>query len=669
MFSVLVFGITAAITQLVFFREFLSIVSENELTTAVLISQWLVLNGIGTLIGGKLKNKPQLFPYLHIGAVIFPGISILLLRLLRNSVFVSGAAPEIVPFLVFSFMILSPFCILNGVFLPIANALVGTRSKNKSAYPMDCIGGITGGLLFTLILFKTTNPFHIFLIIGILNFIVLIKIKRPWHGLLLLIMVSIPLFCDLNRLTLEMIFRDLSFEKSFPSKYASLRLMKEKDGTPILFSNSRPVYTPFNYAKSEELVHIPMLQVPESSNVLIISGGMDDIIYEVLKHHPKHIDYVELDENILKAGRELGVLKDNPHVQYIQSDTRTFLRETKRIYDCIIMALPEPSTISLNRFFTSEFYMMVKKHIAPGGIVAFSLPGMPDYISKEYKAILSGVRKTLQTRFSKVVFFPGTTTIVLASDNIISIAIDSLLRQRPLDNRFLNSNYLKGYFTLARFEMVNDSTINSPVNMDFAPSLFLKVQERFFREFSLSKVHILIVATIPVLFFLFFAGKYIFMLFSTAFAATGSEVFLLMAFEIHFGTLYFAMSFLFALFMFGLFMGFIIGNRMSEFKSTYAEIAMIAVLPTLIAAMSPSLKHAIPFLLIIISFISGAQMSGLIREKKGSFAVLYWADLMGGALGAFVMGLFFFPTLGPSLSVCVLVLMKIISFCKVRFSK
>jgi predicted membrane-bound spermidine synthase len=47
-------------------------------------------------------------------------------------------------------------------------------------------------------------------------------------------------------------------------------------------------------------------------------------------------------------------------VRVVRSDPLTFLRETAETYDAVIQLIPPPSTLSVSRFFTAEYFRLVR---------------------------------------------------------------------------------------------------------------------------------------------------------------------------------------------------------------------------------------------------------------------------------------------------------------------
>lgn len=112
---------------------------------------------------------------------------------------------------------------------------------------------------------------------------------------------------------------------------------------------------------SEDLIHLSLLQHPAPRKVLLVGGGFQGAIDEILKHDVGEIYYLELDPKLIEVSQNYLLSQtrknlQNPKVKIIPIDARYFLRETENKFDLIISNLPDPSTALLNRFYSQEFF-------------------------------------------------------------------------------------------------------------------------------------------------------------------------------------------------------------------------------------------------------------------------------------------------------------------------
>jgi spermidine synthase len=89
------------------------------------------------------------------------------------------------------------------------------------------------------------------------------------------------------------------------------------------------------------------------------------------------IDGVELDPAVTKAGRRYLGLDDNPRLHVHTADARPFLRRSDGGYDLIVIDAYRPPYVPFY-LATREFFELVRKRLAPGGIVALNVASVPD---------------------------------------------------------------------------------------------------------------------------------------------------------------------------------------------------------------------------------------------------------------------------------------------------
>ena len=182
-----------------------------------------------------------------------------------------------------------------------------------------------------------------------------------------------------HSLNLQWTGQDLRYYQN--SIYGNLAVV-QKEGQFTFFENGVPIVNvPVpDIALAEELVHFPMLFHPQPKKVLLISGGIGGVLTEILKYPIDKIDYTELDPLIIQAARqfttplterELGDSRLNIH--YI--DGRLFTKKTTEKFDVVIVNLPPPSTLQLNRYYTAEFFELVKNILNDDGLFTVRCPG------------------------------------------------------------------------------------------------------------------------------------------------------------------------------------------------------------------------------------------------------------------------------------------------------
>ena len=128
------------------------------------------------------------------------------------------------------------------------------------------------------------------------------------------------------------------------------------------------------YRYTESLVY-PALGAGARS-VLVLGGG-DGLAARELLRAPgvENIVQIELDPAVIELARSTmrsanGGSLDNPRVHIVTGDAMTWLRGRKTpSFDAVIVDLPDPDTPVLGRLYSTEFYALVSRVLAPNGLM------------------------------------------------------------------------------------------------------------------------------------------------------------------------------------------------------------------------------------------------------------------------------------------------------------
>jgi len=128
------------------------------------------------------------------------------------------------------------------------------------------------------------------------------------------------------------------------------------------------------YRYTESLVY-PALGAGARS-VLVLGGGDGLVARELLRQNGiEKIVQVELDPAVVELARTTmrsanGGSLDNPRVNVVTDDAMTWLRGPHSgVFDAVIVDLPDPDTPVLGRLYSTEFYALVSRALAPGGLM------------------------------------------------------------------------------------------------------------------------------------------------------------------------------------------------------------------------------------------------------------------------------------------------------------
>jgi spermidine synthase len=690
--SLFTLGFSALTTQVFLIRECFSVLNGNELVIGIVMANWMLITGAGAFLGRffrKMKGKIPFVLFLQFLFSLLPILMLLKLDLWKAITLPPGSIPGLIPLFQSLFLLQLPFCLLNGfLFVAMVHLLSELKGKNASSvsYAIESAGGMFAGLLVNIFILEFSGLFDGLRILLVVNLIVCmlfsvtcgIRAQRVVMIPLCMFFMALPFFADLDTYSGKLFYpgQHLIFHKNTP--YGKLDVTMNS-GQLNYFENGLLLFSSNNEIVNEESVHFAMVQHPGPKKVLVVSGGISGTIKEILKYHPALVDYVELDPTLISLGRMYSKILDDDKIHVIHGDARRFIRQTKEKYDIVLVTLHEPSTLLINRFYSREFFMELKKVLNPGAVISESLPTTSDYVSKKAAATNSTLVRTLETQFRKVLILPGQKNYFLASDSSLSPEIASLVRQRGISNLYVNPYYLDEESLKERSDYIRlHLDKNAGVNTDFRPVAFFEQLRYWSSMFEWNILATGIGFLVLILIVIFSLNRISLGLFTGGFTASSLQLLILVSFQVIYGYIFLATGIIIALFMLGLALGAFSFNRLvpapSEKKFIHIQVTLALFsmgLPFILLAMNipgmPVIMVQMVFVILtlILSFFTGLEFSlaSAIGSKDISLKLSsnYSADLFGSAIGAFLTTLFLLPVLGLVYSCLIMVVLNLFS--------
>jgi spermidine synthase len=148
------------------------------------------------------------------------------------------------------------------------------------------------------------------------------------------------------------------------------------------------------YRYHEPLVHPAMSLTSSREHVLIIGGGDGLAAREVLKYADvQRVTLVDIDVAVTRLGQTFGPIValntnslNDTRLKIINQDGYKFLADSSDLYQVIIADLPDPRSESFARLFSHDFYGLVKRHLAQGGIFV-TQSSSPYFVRQAYWCI------------------------------------------------------------------------------------------------------------------------------------------------------------------------------------------------------------------------------------------------------------------------------------------
>lgn len=762
-------GFTGTLAQVILIRELLVTFYGNELSIGIILANWLILEAAGSFLAGRIGNKAgrsvTSYVAFQFAVAVFLPLAVYGARVVKGMLGIPpGEMVGLFTVLYSSFLLLAPVSLADGAKFTIGCRIYSDLTKEATpsiarVYMYEAIGAMIGGLLLAFLIIPHFQSIEVALGVGGLNLISAILLialfRKPFPpdlrakqrlgvsffrrggsflliGIILLISTGYVLFSpkadEVHNLSMQTQWQGYDLQYSQNSNYGNIAVTKRgeeftfySDGIPIA-STPNP-----DEAFVEELAHLPMLFHYSPRKVLVVGGGVGGLINEVVKHPVEKVDYAELDPLIIEATQSFPTLLTeselgNPKVAVHYLDGRLFMSRSQEHYDVIIVNLPSPSNLQLNRFYTREFFEVADARLSRDGILAITCPGSLSYIGEELANLNACIYHTLRDVFPHVRAIPGESTLFLASPSAEISGIEPALLDQRLQDRALETKLLSDFHIQYKLEKAKENwfldsigqATEVRVNQDLSPSgLFYDmslwsalVSDGFEDIFSLMGKANLWVFLIPLAIFLLAflvlrrritklgTASVAIAVVTTGFAGMAFDMVLILAFQSLYGYVYQMIALLIATFMVGLAIGSTlmirIMSRAANSKSVLIKLESLVLaysilVPAMLVVLHSHMGQPVIFALVqvvifLLSLVSGVLIGSEFplankiylggTNRVGEVAgALYASDLLGAWAAAILVSIWLIPVLGI-VSTCILIAcLKIASLVLVATSK
>ena len=743
-------GFSGLVAQILLLREFLIVFSGNEFSIGVILANWLILEAIGSFYLGrmveKIKYKLETYTFLVLLFSLSSLAAIFLIRILKGSLGISiGESIGILPTFYSSFLILLPVCILHGASFTFNCQIYSLFSGQDVStpgrvYAYETVGTVIGGVACTFLLIPYFDTFQVFSGLALLNSAACLVLLAPqWGsgyfqrrilailgGFLLLFLVLTSQAHKLHHYSIQAQWKNQNVVHYQNSQYGNICVI-ENEGQYTFFQDGIPnIITPIpDIQFVEEFVHLPLLAHPVPKRILILSSGAGGVINEVLKHPSvEMIEYAELDPLVIDLFKKFPTplteseLNDS-RVEINHVDGRLLLKASEGKYDVILIGINEPSNLQANRFYTEEFFSLVRKRLNDRGIVVVGLPGSLSHSNPELQNLNSSIFHTLASIFPHIRVLPGSSTnlfLLSYSQEILTLdtaQVTERLEQRKITSDLIIPWYIEGKLHQGWQGWFKDFIAGSSqkINSDFHPigafysvaywnTMYAPSLRPLFKQLEKVDLKAIVFILVPflLLYYIYRSRKksslpidISFSIFTTGFAGMIFDLMLIFTFQSIHGHVFSWIGLLIAAFMAGAACGaMLISNLMDQIKDPYQffsgiELAIMGFsLGCLLIVFLPDIYQGgqqaaflIKMIFLLISFTSGLLVSSqfplankLYLTNNSSLTktagLLYAADLLGGWFGGMVGAVLLLPVLGLVGTCLTVGLLKLTSFIIIR---
>ncbi|MDP3025973.1 MAG: fused MFS/spermidine synthase [candidate division Zixibacteria bacterium] len=728
----LLLGFASILSQIILFRELLAVFYGNELCLGILLFVWFLWVGLGSKLGNVIAvSKSSLLKHLSFWYFLLAIFSILTIIGIRYSRIVLNVLPgEIigfVPMLIFTFLILGPLCLILGILFVLNSTVWHLDPKLgkmvTKVYLWESLGAGLGGFLGSLVLIPHLSNFSVqswlFMVLFLFSILLWVSFSKGRRMFFFLGAIIVVLAFKIGKLdtylegkSLNKLWRGQPVVKSVDSIYGNLVILKNKEQIS-LYENGLLLFSYPDEFSSEEAVLFAVAEHPEPKRLLLIGGGAGGTLTQALKYKDLKIDYVELDPKIIELGEnflpdpEVGSLK-NERVTIIHKDGRLFVRqkadEGVELYDLIVPNLPDPYNAQLNRFYTKEFFGLVKKLLLRDGIFSFRATSSENYLNPEQALYISSLYRTLSSEFKSVIVLPGSNNVFLASqgENLTYdwMKISESLKNKNIQTTYINEHFLSNRLSPERIEYLLGiiQSVKGKINYDLKPisyfynavlwSTQLRSVEKSVFNFlaKLDPLWYFLVGSALSFSFLFLifrrkkfvSGLSLYAIFVAGFSSIIFEISIILIYQVFYGYVYSKIGLFLTLFMLGLFTGalYIDGKKvitgvknltwLQSLQLVLILLFLFLISGFLSSQLSPRILETILGGMIFFSgFIGGAiftcanQLYLQIKQEKKA-GTGYALDLFGSAFSSILISAIFIPLLGISSTLWLIFLLNFI---------
>ncbi len=727
-------GFFALAAQTLLFRIFLTVFEGNEIGIACFFSSWLVWVFVGALFArlrtpmmNVLSDRFEFLPLLYLPAYVLQW------WLISHARELAGVRP----YALFPLLTMMPVAFLGNAPVSFCTGMLFTlacrwaRDSDGSSvakvYTWECVGGVFGGLVVTLLLARGVAEETLFLYAALLvtAMFAIYRLSKRSHvsAVLPVLAVVAALYSGVadhwrdsdNRHTWQRVISAQLPKGSFTTPEAKYLYGEYGDQFNVMVWETVADTIPATEHASE-IVALHLAQRPAARRFLVAGRGAFSICRRLLIL-PQTEKITWFDPDPAYPAQLLSILPQRflPGVERLElpkADMRGWLGQTQNKYDVIILDWPDDATLALNRYFTQEFFELLKTHMSDSGIIGVRVSAGENFMSEDRVNAGASVFATLRSVFKYLVIKPGDESWLLVSDNPGLTTSPAALRDRFAAingaNQIYPADALMALYLPQRieFEMqsyeaaVRDTPGEMLLNTDRHPrallhALLFAAHEAggvqwlggAIRMFALHGLLILplgllLFALLRVVFLLksrgvetpadgkqFSAFDGHALVFTTGAAGMGGSILLMFLYQSAFGSIFLHMGLISAVFMLGLALGSAASARIASVGSGRTSpgllcgvILMHVLLCGAIMSMATSLTRAEFVAAFLLSgLFNGAYVPLAVRRMNAAgmqdTAAGAWIeaiDHLGGAVGGLVTGLILLPVFGASYTLVVL---------------
>jgi len=654
-------GFASSAVQFILMREAVILGGGTEASAGLFLWLWLIIAAAGAVTGGRsgINDLRKMMWTLIAGIALAPLFFLFMNRMLLAP----GESPTVLKTLVIISVSVAPVAFISSFIFIRLSAI---RKHDSAIVPgtsfsTETAGSVAAGILTTITVTLYISNYQLYIIILLLSVSLVIMlfsytamVRRTTLTGALLMAVFVLIFSP-DPAIRSMILRGVKAEKSTDTPYGNITT-GTYGGEHTIFYDHRPLFFSGDVIRAEENIHYALLQRAKYEKVMVISGGLIKHIEQLEKHDIGEVVYLEHDPGIIAAEGARDTLAGRITISVRKSDPLSFMRRNSEAFDAVLQLIPPPATLSVNRYFTIEYFRAVKEHLSPGGI--FLCTPMPyyNYSPESYYKGFSPVYNALSEVFDHVVLIPGSVLYAIASDSTLSDSISVLAGRTGIQNSYVNGDYINDDETRRKsgqiFGQVDTTagfnTATRPVSSWFTNMLSLES-----KGIAGGVVALMVLLVIIPFVFIRRGGL---MMFASSAGLAGFGMITIFIVQMTAGNIYLLSALVLTLLMAGLAVG--AGwSRIRAARPMMICTALLAVIYGVTGFLAPSFVTKAPGVVLPVLFIfllAAGFLTGSVYRMltiSGSQVMtgrVYASDLAGSALGYLTVSTVLVPLAGTS---------------------
>jgi spermidine synthase len=260
------------------------------------------------------------------------------------------------------------------------------KTNISNVFTVDYIGALFAALLFPLVLVPQLGLMQTSFLFGGFNLMVgsmawyIFRADLGKKYLIPLALIAVVLvFGFIKSTSLTTLIENKLYQNNIiytkQTPYQKLVVTAHNGRVQFYINGAIQFDTIDEHRYHESLIHPVMNMAKSHENILIIGGGDGLALREVLKYDDVGaVTLVDLDPAIttlFKTHPTLSKLNNhaynNAKVTVVNQDAWKFIEKSNRLYDVIIIDLPDPNNISLSRLYSQTFYRLLSSHLSRSG--------------------------------------------------------------------------------------------------------------------------------------------------------------------------------------------------------------------------------------------------------------------------------------------------------------